>query len=85
MNISALKIETILAERHMTKSELSMRCGIAPQNISTVLRRGTCAPLTVGKIADGLGVNVQDILASTPLISSQSAQAIQSTAQASPG
>ena len=66
MNISTLKIETILAERHMTKSDLSRRCGIAAQNISTILRRGTCTPLTVGRIADGLGVNVQDVLTSAP-------------------
>ena len=62
MNISAIKIETILAERRMTKTDLSKLCGISRQNISTIMKRGTCSPLSVGKLADGLGVNVMDIL-----------------------
>jgi Helix-turn-helix. len=62
MNISAQKIETMLAERGMTKSELAELSGISRQNISTVVRRGTCEPKTAGKLAAGLGVNVVDVL-----------------------
>lgn len=62
MNISAFKIETALAERGMTRKELAGVCGISRQNISTIIRRGTCEPRTAGKLAAGLGVPVADIL-----------------------
>jgi DNA-binding Xre family transcriptional regulator len=62
MNINAIKIETILAERGMTKAALSKNCGISRQNISTIVRRGTCEPKTAGKLAEGLGVEVTQIL-----------------------
>ncbi|MGI5963802.1 MAG: helix-turn-helix transcriptional regulator [Lawsonibacter sp.] len=62
MNISAIKIETMLAERGMTRTDLAELCGISRQNISTVIRRGTCAPKTAGKLAAGFGVPISDIL-----------------------
>ena len=63
MNINAAKIELLLAERGMTKAALADRCGICRQNISIVVRRGTCEPKTAGKLAKGLGVPVDDIIA----------------------
>ena len=62
MIISATRIETILAERGMTKAILAENCGISRQSISTVVRRGTCEPKTAGKLAAGLGVSVSDII-----------------------
>ena len=62
MKISALKIETILAERGITRAALAEMSGISRQNISTIIRRGTCEPKTAGKLAAGLGVPVRDIL-----------------------
>lgn len=62
MNISAARIETLLAERDMTKTTLADRSGISRQNISTIIRRGTCEPRTAGKLAAGLGVALADIL-----------------------
>lgn len=62
VNISATKIETILAERGITKATLADKTGISRQNISTIIRRGTAEPKTVGKLAVGLGVNVSDII-----------------------
>ena len=62
MKISATRIETILAERRMTKSDLADECGVSRQNISTIIRRGPCEPRTAGKLAAGLGVDVADIL-----------------------
>lgn len=62
MKISALKVETLLAERSMTKAALAERCGISRQNVSTLIRRGTCEPRTAGKLAAGLGVEVGDII-----------------------
>lgn len=62
MTINAKRIETLLAERGMTKAALSDRCGISRQNVSTIIRRGTCEPRTAGKLAAGLGVSVAEII-----------------------
>lgn len=62
MNISTTRIESILADRGMTKSALADMCGVSRQNLSTIIRRGTCEPRTAGKLAAGLGVDVTDII-----------------------
>ena len=62
MNIKAQYIEAKLAELGMTKKALAVSCGICPQNVSTIIRRGTCEPKTAGKLALGLGVPVADII-----------------------
>lgn len=62
MKINRNKIETILAERDMTKVMLSATSGITRQSISTILQRGTCEPRTAGKLASGLGVKVSELL-----------------------
>ena len=62
MTINAMRIETLLAERGMTKAGLAENCGISRQNVSTIIRRGTCEPKTAGKLAAGLGVPVTDII-----------------------
>ena len=63
MNIDRFKIETILAEKEMTRAMLSASSGISRPSISVIIRRGTCEPKTAGKIAAGLGVTVSEILA----------------------
>ena len=62
MNISIVKIETILAERSLTKSALAEASGISRQSLSTIMKRGTCEPKTTGKLAAGLGIPVSDIV-----------------------
>lgn len=62
MTISTVRIETVLAERGMTKSALAENCGLSRQSISTILRRGYCEPKTAGKLAEGLGVPVSAII-----------------------
>lgn len=62
MNISATKIETILAERGITKVTLANKAGISRQNISTIIRRGSAEPKTVGKLAAALGVSVEELI-----------------------
>ncbi len=62
MTINTMRIEAMLAERGMTKSAYAANCGISRQNISTILRRGTCNPVTAGKLASGLGVSVAELV-----------------------
>ena len=62
MNISALRIETRLAELGITKAAPAERCGVSRQNISTIVRRGTCEPKTAGRLAKGLELELMDII-----------------------
>lgn len=63
MTINTRFIETMLAERGLTKTEYAANCGVSRQNVSTIIRRGTCEPKTAGKLAAGLGVSVTEIIA----------------------
>ena len=63
MIINTTKIETMLAELRLTNTALAVRCGISRQNLSTIIRRGTCNPVTAAKLAAGQGVPVADIIA----------------------
>ena len=62
MTINTKCIETMMAERGLTKKALAKSCGISAQNVSTIIRRGTAEPKTVGKLAQGLGIPVADII-----------------------
>ncbi len=62
MTINATKIELLRAEKRLTNAALAERSGISRQSISTIVRRGTCNPLTAAKLAAGLGVPVDDII-----------------------
>ena len=63
MNLDRRKIEMFLAENGLSKTEFAKRCNISRQNVSTILRRGSCEPITAGKLARGLGVPVSEIIA----------------------
>lgn len=71
MTINTTKIEMMLAERGLTKAAYAGSCGISRQNISTIIRRGTCEPKTAGKLAAGLGVPVAEIIEESLQIKSQ--------------
>lgn len=62
MDIKSRHIEILLAERGLTKTAYAKNCGISRQNVSTIIRRGTCEPKTAGKLAAGLGIPVADII-----------------------
>lgn len=62
MRIDVHKIEIILAEQGITKTALAEDSGLSRQNISAILQRGTCEPRTAGKLANGLGVPLSEII-----------------------
>lgn len=62
MTIDTMRIEEILAKRNMTKTAFAKECGVSRQNVSTIIRRGTCEPRTAGKLAAGLGVSIAEIV-----------------------
>lgn len=61
MRIDTKRVTLILAEQGLTKKALAERCGMSRQNISTILGRGTCEPVTAGKLAKGLDIPVSEI------------------------
>ena len=62
MTIDVRRLEIMLAEKRMTKTDLSAESGISRQNLSAILKRGACTPKTAGRLAAGLGVPVADIM-----------------------
>lgn len=62
MRIDSIKIKLLMAEQEINQSVLAERCGIARQNISAMLARGTCSIAKVGKIAKALGVDAREII-----------------------
>ena len=62
MKLNAIRLETFLAERGMTKAALANRSEISRQSLSTIIRRGTCEPRTLGKLAKALNVPVEELL-----------------------
>ena len=42
--------------------ELARRMGCSAQNLSVILGRGSCKPVTAGKIAQAVGVPVEKIV-----------------------
>ena len=62
MKINLRNLELFLAQNQMTASELSERSGVCKQSISIIRYRGTCQPVTLAKIAKGLGVDPANLI-----------------------
>lgn len=62
MKINSLRVKLILADLGMTQAKLAESCGIARQNISNILTKGRCSPVTAGRIAASLGVPTSEIV-----------------------
>lgn len=62
MRISKRQIKNYMAMNGLQVKDLAKKMGTQPNNLSTILTRGTCRPETAARIADGLGVTVMDIV-----------------------
>lgn len=62
MQISKAKIMHLMADRKLTAKALAEKMDMRPQNLSTILNRGYCKPITAARIAEGLGVPVSEII-----------------------
>lgn len=62
MKLNIARIKLMMAEDALTITAISEKCGVSRQNVSTILTRGTCTPITAGKLARGLGVPVKEII-----------------------
>lgn len=64
MKISGRNIEAALARKGWTKTKLAQESNLNTPNICMAIRRGSCLPVTAGKIAAALGVDVTEIMES---------------------
>lgn len=62
MKISAKKIEILMARNKLSHNDLADRSGIRRQNLTIIKQRGSCTPRLAMKIADGLDVDVTEIM-----------------------
>lgn len=62
MQIDRRKIEIIMAQKRMSRGELTEKAGMRDSTFSAALSRGHARPATVGKISAALGVPVADII-----------------------
>lgn len=63
MKFDREQVDIALAQSDLTSySQLARRMGCSAQNLSVILNRGSCKPVTAGKIAQALGVSVDSII-----------------------
>lgn len=57
-----MKIKLRLAELGMNQTVLARECGIPRQNVSAMLKRGTCSIINAGRLAKALDVDIREII-----------------------
>ena len=62
MKLNVLAIKRLMANQQLTGVELSKRSGISRQSISTILARGSCSIINVGRLANALQVDIEAIV-----------------------
>lgn len=62
MTISVDRIDLKLGSTGMTRSKFAEKCGMSRQALGVILKRGSCLPVTAGKLAAGLGCQLEDII-----------------------
>ena len=62
MRIDSIKIKLIMAEQEINQAKLAEQCGVARQNISVMLARGSASPAKVNQLASILGVPARELV-----------------------
>lgn len=62
MKIDSVKIKLLMAEQGISQKVMAEQCGVARQNISQTLARGTSSAAKVIKISKVLGVDTKEIV-----------------------
>lgn len=60
--LNIMNLIKIMAEREITQKKLSDLSGVSRQTICLSFARKSCAWVTAGKLAEGLGVDVSDVI-----------------------
>lgn len=62
MRISKHKIKILMAKQELTTKALAEKMNAQANNLSTILMRETCRPETAARIANALGVQLEEIV-----------------------
>lgn len=62
MKVNVLRIKVLMAKRCMTEEGLATDAGICARTLRRVFTVGRCRTSTLGCIAKGLGVEVEELL-----------------------
>ena len=62
MKVNCEAIRTLLFRRRTTQTELAAKAGLARLTVSQVCNGKSCSLKTIVKIADALGVSLDDII-----------------------
>lgn len=62
MQLSRVKINLVLARKQMTVTQLAEKCGISRNRVNVILNSRTVSPMTAGKLAAALEVDVTEII-----------------------
>ena len=60
--LDVYEIQLLRAERMLTLKQLAKKAGMNQQNLSVILRRGTCRVISAGRIAAAFGIPVERII-----------------------
>lgn len=61
MVLNVFAIKKILASKEMTQADLASRSGLTRQSVTNIMARGSCSIRSAGKLANALGVGVEEI------------------------
>ena len=62
MRIDKMKVAIEMVKQSLTQGMLAEKSGMSRGNLSTILNGRSCQEVTAIKIANGLGVNVTEII-----------------------
>lgn len=62
MKLRTHNIKCLIAGQKMSIAKLAEKIGMSRQQLSVILAKGTCTTASVGKIAEGLGVEIGEIV-----------------------
>lgn len=62
MKLSKTKILLLMADKQMTMQKVASAYGVSRERINKIINSASVRPVTAGKLAKALGVNVTDIL-----------------------
>lgn len=62
MKLNVAKIKLLMAKKMLSQEAAAKICGISASGLCGAFKAGECRPVTAGKLARGLGVQLEDII-----------------------
>lgn len=62
MNINVRAAKVALVKKGMTMTALAEKAGLSARAVGAILKRGSCSIVSVGKLADALDMDVEELM-----------------------